>query len=247
MMILKMFITLFIYKSLKTIINISLKNKKLIAELESTHKKLITELEFKINSLESTPIIFGYSPHDFSNNLVYTPQTQLLDLTTINDKMVWCGNYFDFNKLTSVKTIILYTYQFKYRALQEHIMCTNILEPQLISTYNTNLSITTLYNYPYQIININNLFNHYTIYLPSVTEIFISYSSSLELQEEKLGSLLNLQEVTFNNFIVKLSCFEFIKKNNKLKVIHFVNYTCINQLDEIKRYYDSNHIIAYFN
>jgi hypothetical protein len=215
---------------------------KKITEIESKYKKLIKDLEDKIDTLKieidtinSKPIIFGYDENDFSNTLEYSSKTELLDFTTTDiGELLWAGNYLDFNKLTNVKKIKLFSKQFTYESRLSSIKIKDTINSVRKREHCGGC---------YMFINIDNIFNHFEIYLPSVIEIEIIKSDLNSLPNSILRSLPNLKKVIFSDYQnTSLECFEFIKLNTQLKDIQFKNCSSIQLLDEIKNWCDSKNI-----
>lgn len=206
-------------------------------EIESRYKREITELKNTIDELINSEIIFGYA--GFGKFIKYSPKTKILDFTKL-ESFFWTGNFMDLNKLTSVGKIILHTNQLIYRCKQDFIRY-SYSGPQNFDIINSR---STDYQYCYSsnhnsnshpFILFLNIFDEPRIYLPSVTEIKILYSSVENMEISALRSLPNLNKITFNGFGgTQLMSLAVIKSTPKLK---FVTYeSCINiaNFDEIK-------------
>jgi len=222
------------------IINLETIIEEEVKELNNEIKKQKEE----IYNLKNEDIIFAINEKIFPNdkkifgNFFKVPKlTETLDLRIKIDKSYkWIGNYIDFNKLSNLKTIIIYSNSFGY-------------EKEIIDIYNSssgyhNYISNNLYASTYYFNKLTNIFDSELIYLPSVLEIEIENKCCFQPPKE-LRSLENLSKITFINYgIYTLQVNNLIMNIKKLKHIVFKSCLNIESLDTINKYCDEKKIIV---
>lgn len=201
-------------------------------EMEINYENKIKLLNEKIYELSNTEIVFGVHPTEFGKFFTAKPNDDILDFTTF-DTYLYYGNYWDLNKLKSLKKIIMFDANFKYQRNIMDIYCVNVTYNYVIG-YN---SYNSLLNH------LKNFLDVQMIYLPSVVELVIRFKSSGEIPQN-LRSIPNLHTLVFENFANnQLNTFELIKSIQKLKKLVFKSCLNIGNLDEIKCWSGSRNIV----
>jgi hypothetical protein len=206
-----------------------------LTEMESKFKKEINELNKQIEDLKNEPICFAHHPAKFGEYFKYSKNTTEFDFIKA-DGWVWLGNYIDFNKLTSLSKIIIYDKDFAYHKKVKDIWSPN--KGGVPDYFTQDANGWQFYeNY------LLNIFDSPQIYLPSVIELEVKFSSNARVSNDMLRSLPNLKKITWNNFANnQLVSFALIKNIPSIK--HLIYITCLNihELDQIKNWCESKGI-----
>jgi len=192
-----------------------------LTELETKYQKKITQLETKIDELENEEIIFAYqnTAGTFGKFFSLKIKTTYINFTTVDYNRVWLGNYMDLNKFKQVEKIIMFSYQFKYQ--------------RTINYNHGNIFLDDLLN----------IFDTQQIYLPSVNELEIHFKTETVIPNNYLRSLPNLKKISFINYgNTALGTFDFIKNTTKLEHVIYKNCLNIQNLDQIKIWFDSKNL-----
>lgn len=202
-----------------------------LTEMESKYQQKIAELEKQIYDRE---IVFATHSTNFGKHFKCGLSDSVLNLSQCNGWQM-LGNYMDFNLLTSLKKIIMYSSQFKYTKTVTDIWRSN--DNQYINNCSDNRGYSNFVN------SFQNLFDSVCIWLPSVNELEITYANTEPVPNNQLRSLPNLSKISFigygNN---QIDSFTLVQNCPKLK--HIIYKTCLNilNLDQIKNWCDSKNI-----